>query len=60
VTQQRTVEVWGERYDLIVSQDANGLWVATGTYKRQKIEVKDKTEAAALKRWEAAGRAKGP
>ena len=38
MTQQRTVEVWGERYDLMVSQDANGLWVATGTYKRQKID----------------------
>ena len=60
MTVQRTVEVWGERYDLTVKQDPNFLWVATGTYKKQKIEVKDKTEAAALKRWQAAARAKGP
>ena len=57
---QRTVEVWGERYEITVQQDANRLWVATGAYKKQKIEVKDKTEVDALKRWQAAARQKGP
>ena len=57
---QRTVEVWGNRTEITVDQDANKLWVATGVYKKQKIEVKDKTEVAALNRWQMAARQKGP
>jgi hypothetical protein len=57
---KRTVEVWGDRYEITVQQDANNLWVATGVCKKQKIEVKDKTEIAALKRWQVAARQKGP
>jgi len=56
---QRTVEVWGNRYEITVQQDANMLWVASGAYKKQKIEVKDKTEGAALKRWQDKARQMG-
>jgi hypothetical protein len=56
---RRTVEVWGNRCDIDLEQDVNTLWVATGAYKKQKIEVKDKTEIAAMTRWQNAARQKG-
>ena len=56
---QRTVTVWGERYELTVQNDANGLWIAAGTYKHQKVEVKDKSENAALTRWQNMARMMG-
>ncbi len=57
--EQHTVEVWGKSYTVITHQKSKSVWIAVGEYMGQRIEVKDRSKATAIKRWREAARFKG-
>ncbi|HZO48499.1 MAG TPA: hypothetical protein VFB68_21630 [Xanthobacteraceae bacterium] len=59
VEHERTVEVWGKRHTISVSQTSKSVWVAVGDYMGKRIEVKDRSEGSAIKQWCEAARYKG-
>ncbi len=55
-----TVEVWGKSYTVFTRftrQKSKSVWIAVGKYMGEPIEVKDRSEATAIKRWREAARA---
>ena len=48
---EHRVEVWGKRYTVITHQKSKSVWIAVGEYMGKRIEVKDRSEATAIKRW---------
>ena len=54
-----TVEVWGKSYTVITHQKSKSVWIAVGEYMGKRIEVKDRSKGAAIKRWQEATRFKG-
>ncbi len=54
-----TVEVWGKSYTVITHQKSKSVWIAVGEYMGKRIEVKDRSKGAAIKRWREATRFKG-
>ncbi len=55
----RRVEVWGKSYIVITRQKSKSVWIAVGDYMGKRIEVKDRSEATAIKGWRDAARFKG-
>ena len=53
------VEIWSEKISVSVWQKSKSVWCASGTYLGQSIDVADRSEGAALKRWREAARYKG-
>ena len=56
------VEVWGRSYTVVARvtrQKTKTVWIAVGEYMGKRIEVKDRSEAAAKKLWEDAAKFKG-
>ena len=56
---QQRVEVWGKPHDVNVSQRSKSVWVASGEYMGQQIQVTDRTATSAAKRWQEAARSRG-
>ncbi len=54
-----TVEVWGKSYTVFTHQRSKSVWIAVGEYMGKRIEVKDRSKATAIKRWQEAARYKG-
>ncbi len=54
-----TVEVWGKSYSVFTRQKSKSVWIAVGYYMGKTIEVKDRSKATAIKRWQEAARYKG-
>ncbi len=46
-----TVEVWGKSYSVFTRQKSKSVWIAVGEYMGKWIEVKDRSEATAIKAW---------
>ncbi len=53
------VEVWGKSYTVYTRQRTKSVWIAVGAYMGKMIEVKDRSEATAIKKWQDAARFKG-
>lgn len=53
---ERTVEVWGKWYKVIVQQRSKTVWVVVGEYEGKLIETNDRSETTALRRWLEAAR----
>lgn len=53
------VEVWGRQVTISIYQRSKSVWIATGTYLDQTIEVKRPTSGAAVKGWVDAAKYKG-
>jgi hypothetical protein len=56
---ERTVDVWGKPQTVEVFQKSKSVWVASGSYLGQPVEVQDRSAGAALKRWQEAARYRG-
>jgi len=56
---ERSLVVWGQRVPVSVQQVSKSVWIASGDYLGHSIETKDRSEGAALKRWQEAARYKG-
>ncbi len=50
------VEVWGRSYTVTTHQKSKSVWIAVGEYMGKRIEVKDRSEATAIKAWRDAAR----
>ncbi len=48
---EHRVEVWGKSYTVTTHQKSKSVWIAVGDYMGKRIEVKDRSEATAIKRW---------
>ena len=57
--QDHTVSVWGQEIEIHVYQKSKTVWVATGTYMGEHLEVKGSSRGSALKGWIAAARYRG-
>lgn len=55
----RTVMVWGKPYEVSVYRKSPSVWHAVGEYMGAHLDVKDRSEGAALKRWREAATYKG-
>lgn len=55
---QRVV-VWGKPYEISVYQRSKSVWIATGDYMGQTLEVKGASETTAARRWQEAATYKG-
>ena len=51
MTAERTVKVWGETLTVSVYRKSKSVWIVVGEYMGKRIEVQDRSEGAALKRW---------
>jgi hypothetical protein len=51
--------IWDEPHEVQVYQSSKSVWIAVGEYMGERIEVKDRSESTALKRWKDAARYKG-
>jgi hypothetical protein len=51
---EHTVSVYDRPHKVTVEQKSKSVWIAVGDYKGKSIEVKDRTEHTALKRWREA------
>jgi hypothetical protein len=49
---QRKVLVRGKSHDVSVYQKSKSVWIAVGDYMGARITVQDRSEGAALKRWQ--------
>ena len=56
---EHTVQVWDHPYTVTTRQKSKSVWIAVGEYMGKRIEVKDRTEATAIKRWREAARSRG-
>lgn len=56
---QRRVQVWGEPYTVEVFAKSKSVWVAVGDYMGKRLEVQDRSEGSALKRWKDAASYRG-
>ncbi len=56
---EHRVEVWGKSYTVTTYQKSKTVWIAVGEYMGKRIEVKDRSEATAIKWWREAARFKG-
>lgn len=46
-----TVTVWGTKVEVSVYQKSKSVWVATGTYHDEHIEVTNRSASSALSLW---------
>jgi hypothetical protein len=53
------VEVWGEHYEVSVSQRKKTVWVANGTYHGVSITGKGSSANSALESWRETARYRG-
>ncbi len=53
------VKIFGHPYIVTMDQHQKTVWIARGVYMGEPLEVKGRTEAAAVKRWCDAARSKG-
>jgi hypothetical protein len=58
MTEDLTVQVWGEPYLVSVEQKSKELWIVAGNYRRRRIEVQASARAAAIEQWQNAARYK--
>jgi hypothetical protein len=56
---EHKVMVWSESHTVTVYRKLKSVWVAVGDYMGKRIEVQDRSEGAALKRWKEAARYRG-
>ena len=54
-----TVQVWDKPYEISVYQKSKTVWIAVGDYMEQRLETKDTSKGAAVKRWCEAARYRG-
>lgn len=54
--EEMTVLVWGKREPVTVFQVSKSVWVASGEYLGNHIEVKGRSRGAAAKLWADAAR----
>jgi hypothetical protein len=59
VRREHTVTVWGRPQNVTLYQKSKTVWVAVGDYMGERVEVKDQSEGAALKRWGEAAKSRG-
>lgn len=53
------VEVWGQKVSVSVWQKSKSVWCASGTHHGASINVSDRSEGSALKRWREAAQYRG-
>ena len=58
MTEELTVQVWGEPYLVSLEQKSKTLWIAAGNYRRRRIEVQATGRSAAIEQWQNAARYK--
>lgn len=56
---KHTVKISDVDYTLNTTQESPTTWTAGGDYKGNTLYVRDRSEAAAIKRWSDTARAKG-
>jgi hypothetical protein len=55
MTTSVTVMVWGRPHKISVDQKYKTVWIASGDYMGESIQVKGSTQGAAVIRWREAG-----
>ena len=58
-TMKHTVLVWDKPQEVTVYQKSKSVWIAVGEYMGKRIETKDSSEGAAVKRWREAAQYRG-
>ncbi len=53
------VSVWGQEIVIHVYQKSKSVWIASGTYMDEHLDVKRSTRGAAIKGWIDAARYRG-
>jgi hypothetical protein len=53
------VQVWDKPYEIIVEQKSKSVWIASGEYMGNYLQVKGSSSSAAAKHWAEAARYKG-
>ena len=53
------VTVWGQPLEVELYQKSKSVWIASGTYMGESLEVKRPTKGAALKGWKDAATYRG-
>jgi hypothetical protein len=56
---EHRVIVWDKPQTVSVHQKSKSVWIASGEYMGAYIQVQDRTEGAALKRWREAATYRG-
>ncbi len=56
---KHAVKVWNEEVEIHVIQKSKSVWIASGAYMDQHIEVSRRSASAAIKAWKDAARYKG-
>jgi hypothetical protein len=54
-----TVQVWNKPCEINVRQKSKSVWVATGTYAGETIQITESSYGAAIKRWREAATDRG-
>jgi hypothetical protein len=54
-----TVMVWDKPHEVAVRQYSKSVWIAAGDYMGKRIEVKNTSRGAAIKRWREAAEYQG-
>lgn len=53
------VNVWDKPCEVSVHKKSASVWVASGTYLGEVVQVEDRSEMSAVKRWREAATYKG-
>ncbi len=48
---RHTIKVWGEPFEIDVSQDPKGGWIAIGEYRGERIQVRGDSAGSAISLW---------
>ncbi len=56
---EQTVKVWGKPHVVNVYQKSKSVWIAVGEYRGEVVEVRGRSESAAVAQWRRAAEYKG-
>lgn len=56
---EHKVDVWGHPQKVTVYQKSKSVWIASGQYLGEHIEVKGRSETQAISSWREAARYRG-